>query len=186
MNPSTEDILAAVQKTPAEIVFVFPNNKNIVMAAQQCVDLTEKKVIVIPTRTVPQGISALISMDPDMSEEDLEQCFKDAASNVHTALVTYAARDSVFDGHDISAGEYLALLEGALLCNSSDLEVVKKAVAEALCEFSPEIITVFYGENVEEDAAAEFAGVFESVAKDADTSVVYGGQPVYYYVISAE
>ncbi len=186
MNPSTEDILAAIQKTPAETVFVFPNNKNIVMAAQQCVDLTEKNVIIIPTRTVPQGISALISMDPDMSEEDLEQTFKDAASNVHTALVTYAARDSVFDGHDISAGEYLALLEGTLLCNGSDLNKVKAAVAEAIAEFEPEIITVFYGENVEEDAPSDFAQAFESRMPNAEASVVYGGQPVYYYTISAE
>lgn len=186
MNPATEDILAAIQKTPAETVFVFPNNKNIVMAAQQCVDLTEKKVIIIPTRTVPQGISALISMDPDMSEDELEQTFKDAASGVHTALVTYAARDSVFDGHEISAGEYLALLEGTLLCNGSDLNLVKNAVAEAIAEFNPEIISVFYGENVKEDDAAEFAHAFENRIPEADTSIVYGGQPVYYYTISAE
>ena len=115
MNPSTEDILREVNKTPASTVFVFPNNKNIIMAAEQCIPLTEKTVRVIPTRTVPQGVAALAYMDPDQSPDELEENFKESAARVHTALITYAARDSDFDGHAIHAGEYLALLEGAEL-----------------------------------------------------------------------
>jgi DAK2 domain fusion protein YloV len=186
MNPSTEDILAAVEKTPAEIVFVFPNNKNIIMAAEQCARLTDKKVVVIPTKTVPQGISALISYDPDQPEDVLTEAFKDAAKAVHTALVTYAARDSAFDGKNISAGEYLALLEGALLCNSTDLNEVIGKVSDALKEFDPEIITIFYGADIDEDSANGFGSAVGEQLPDADLSVVYGGQPVYYYTISAE
>ena len=115
MNPSTDDILKAVQHTPASTVFVFPNNKNIIMAAEQCVSLTEKKVIVMPSRTVPQGISALLNFDPNESEESLVGAMGEAMGNVHTAMVTYAARDSDFDGHTIHAGEYLALLDGSLI-----------------------------------------------------------------------
>ncbi|MBQ6540071.1 MAG: DAK2 domain-containing protein [Oscillospiraceae bacterium] len=186
MNPSTEDILAAVDRTPAEIVFVFPNNKNIIMAAEQCARLTEKKVIVIPTKTVPQGISALISFDPDQEEDILTGMFKDAAKAVHTALVTYAARDSVFDDKNISAGEYLALLEGALLCNSTELDEVIDKVSEALGQFDPELVTIFYGSDIDEDNANSFGAALESRMGNVDLSVVYGGQPVYYYTISAE
>jgi dihydroxyacetone kinase-like predicted kinase len=186
MNPSTEDILAAIERTPAEIVFVFPNNKNIIMAANQCVDLTEKKVIVIPTKTVPQGISALIAFDPEQDVDVLTQSFIETAKGVHTALVTYAARDSVFDEHEISAGEYLALLEGQLLCNSTDFEEVIKVVTDAISRFEPEIVTVFYGEDVNEADANHFGEAFSAKLPDADMSVVYGGQPVYYYTVSAE
>ncbi len=186
MNPSTEDILAAVDRTPAEIVFVFPNNKNIIMAAEQCARLTEKKVIVIPTKTVPQGISALISFDPDQEEDVLTEMFKDAAKAVHTALVTYAARDSVFDDKNISAGEYLALLEGSLLCNSTELDEVIDKVSEALGQFDPELVTIFYGSDIDEDSANSFGSALESRMGNVDLSVVYGGQPVYYYTISAE
>ena len=186
MNPSTEDILAAIERTPAEIVFVFPNNKNIIMAANQCVDLTEKKVIVIPTKTVPQGISALIAFDPEQDVDVLTQSFIETAKGVHTALVTYAARDSVFDEHEISAGEYLALLEGQLLCNSTDFEEVIKVVTDAISKFEPEIVTVFYGEDVNEADANHFGEAFSAKLPDADMSVVYGGQPVYYYTVSAE
>ena len=124
MNPSTEDILTEVNKTPAEVVFVLPNNKNIIMAAQQCIPLSDKKVIVIPTKTVPQGITAMLSFDPASAEDVIEAEMSAAIESVHTAQITYAARDSDFDGHDIRKGEYLALMDGALLGSDADLDKV--------------------------------------------------------------
>ncbi|MFR5782126.1 MAG: DAK2 domain-containing protein, partial [Oscillospiraceae bacterium] len=124
MNPSTEDILNEINRTPAETVFVFPNNKNIIMAAEQCIPLTEKRVVVIPTKTVPQGITALLSLDETASEEEITEGMSEAIAGVHTALVTYAARDSDFDGHEIHAGEYLALLDGALVGSYTNIDTL--------------------------------------------------------------
>ncbi len=186
MNPSTEDILKAVNHTPAEVVFVFPNNKNIIMAAEQCAPLTEKKVVVIPTRAVPQGITALLNMDPDAEEDELFEIFNESAKSVHTALVTYAARDSDIDGRDIHAGEYLALLDGALLDSYKDTESMLQSVAASFAQFDPELISVYYGEDVTEDDANAAAEVLEKAWPDAEVTVVNGGQPVYYYMISAE
>ena len=186
MNPSTEDILKEVEATPAETVFVFPNNKNIIMAAQQCEALTDKKVIVIPTRTVPEGISALLNFNPDEDEETLTAQMNEAIGSVHTAMVTYAARDSDFDGHAIHAGEYLALLDGALLGSYASIRTVFKELSWAFDEYDPEFITIYYGENVTEDDANEAAGTITGNFPEAEVTVVYGGQPVYYYMISAE
>ncbi len=186
MNPSTEDILRAVQSVPAQTVFVLPNNKNIIMAAQQCDRLTGKNVVVIPSKTVPQGISALVCYDDTMSAEDLTEAMTDACGTVHTALVTYAARDSEFDGAQIHSGEYLALLENQLLCNTSDLAQLIGGIADAVRDFDPEVLTVFYGEDVTEDAAQAVADKLRSAFPDADTQLISGGQPVYYYMISAE
>ena len=186
MNPSTEDILKEVEATPAETVFVFPNNKNIIMAAQQCEALTDKKVVVIPTRTVPEGISALLNFNPDEDEETLTAQMNEAIGSVHTAMVTYAARDSDFDGHAIHAGEYLALLDGALLGSYASIRTVFKELSWAFDEYDPEFITVYYGEDVTEDDANEAASTITGNFPDAEVTVVYGGQPVYYYMISAE
>lgn len=186
MNPSTEDILKQINKTPAKTVFVLPNNKNIIMAAEQCVQLTEKKVIVIPTKTVPQGISALLSMDLSLSEEECIALLNEAIQNTHTVQVTYAARDSDFDGHAIKAGEYLALLENKLLSNSAEFSSLLASITDALGQFSPEIITVFYGEDVDEETANETVAAITKALPNAETTLVYGGQPVYYYMISAE
>ena len=186
MNPSTEDILREVDKTPAEIVFVFPNNKNIIMAAEQCVPLSEKKVIVIPTRTVPQGVSAMLALDTYAEESECVETLTQAAARVHTVLVTYAARDSEFDGHSIKAGEYLALLDGALLGSYSQMPELEAAICGGIEAFDPEFISLYYGENVD-DAAAEAVGEsLQSRFGEAEISVVNGGQPVYYYMISAE
>ena len=186
MNPSTDDILKAVNRTPASTVFVFPNNKNIIMAAEQCVPLTEKRVIVMPTKTVPQGISAMLNFSPDESEESLVGAMGEAIDSVHTAMVTYAARDSDFDGHSIHAGEYLALLDGALIGSYADTAVLFEELAKAVDEFRPEFITVYYGEDVREDDAETAAGSLRASFPDAEVSVVNGGQPVYYYMISVE
>ena len=187
MNPSTDDILREINRTPAETVFVLPNNKNIIMAAEQSAELCrDKRVIVIPTRTVPQGISALLNFNIDENEEPIVEAMKEAAANVHTAMVTYAARDSDFDGHDIHAGEYLALLDGALLGSYGSEDALLAALSEAFSQYEPEFITVYYGEEVEESDADEVAAVIAGGFPNAELSVVNGGQPVYYYMISVE
>ena len=186
MNPSTDDILKAIQRTPASTVFVFPNNKNIIMAAEQCVDLTEKKVIVMPSRTVPQGISALLNFSPDEPVESLVGAMGEAMGNVHTAMVTYAARDSDFDGASIHAGEYLALLDGALIGSYTNTRTLFKELSWAIDDFHPEFITVYYGEDVTEEDAQKAADTIIGNFPDAEVSVVSGGQPGYYYMISAE
>mgnify|MGYP002309872329 FL=1 len=186
MNPSTEDIVQAIYRCAAKTTFVLPNNKNIIMAAEQCIPLTEKTVRVIPTRTVPQGVAALAYMDPDQSPDDLEESFKESAARVHTALVTYAARDSDYDGHIIHAGEYLALLDGKLLGSYASLPTLLKELNWAFGELEPEFLTVYYGQDVTETDANGVAESLTSCFPEADVSLVSGGQPVYYYMIAAE
>lgn len=186
MNPSTEDILKEINKTPSETVFVLPNNKNIILAAEQCVGMTEKNVVVIPTATVPQGVSAMIALDPEASVEDIEAAMKEAAGLVHTVTLTYAARNSNFDDAEIKEGDYLALLENKLLCTGRELDAISSEISETLARFEPELISVYYGEDVTEDDANALAGKLEEENPDAEITVVNGGQPVYYYIISAE
>ena len=187
MNPSTDDILHEINRTPASTVFVLPNNKNIIMAAEQCIPLTEKQVVVIPTKTVPQGITAMLNFNPDNeTAEAVTEEMKEAIGNVHTAMVTYAARDSDFDGHTIHAGEYLALLDGALLGSYSNIPTLFKELSWALNDFSPEFITIYYGEDVQQDDAESASEVLSGNFPDAEISVYDGGQPVYYYMISVE
>ncbi|NLW65475.1 MAG: DAK2 domain-containing protein [Clostridiales bacterium] len=187
MNPSTEDILTAVEATPAHTVFVFPNNKNIIMAAEQCAPLTDKKVVVIPTKTVAQGISALLNLDTySQTEEEIIETSNEAIESVHTSLITYAARDSDFDGYKIKAGEYLGLLDGALVGSDPDIENLIIKLSEKLDELDPEFVTVYYGEDVDADAAQLVGNILSEKYPHAETSVIDGGQPVYYYMISAE
>jgi len=186
MNPSTEDILAAVNRTPASTVFVFPNNKNILMAAQQAGRLTEKEVIVIPTASIPQGITALINFDPNGQAAELEELFKEVIETVHTATITYAARDSEFDGHQIHAGEYLGLFDGGLLSSNLSLEGLLDSVGEKFSEYDPAIISVYYGEDMNEEAAEAVAAQIGAKFPEAEIMTVNGGQPVYYYMISIE
>ena len=186
MNPSTDDILHEINRTPASTVFVFPNNKNIIMAAEQCIPLTDKKVIVMPSKTVPQGISALLNFNPDAGEEELTETMLEAMRGVHTAMVTYAARDSDFDGHAIHAGEYLALLDGKLLGSYASLPTLLKELNWAFGELEPEFLTVYYGQDVTETDANGVAESLTSCFPEADVSLVSGGQPVYYYMIAAE
>ena len=189
MNPSTDDILHAIARTPASTVFVLPNNKNIIMAAQQAVPLAaehDRKVIVVPTTTVPQGVSAMLAFNVDAEAGQLAVDMTDAARNVHTAMVTYAAFDREFDGHSIHAGEYLALLDGALLGSYSSIPTLFKELNWAINESSPAFITVYYGADVTADDAAEAAGTITGCFPDAEVNVVNGGQPVYYYMISVE
>lgn len=186
MNPSTDDILAAINATPSEVVFVLPNNKNIIMAAQQTEELTEKQVVVLETKTIPQGISAMLAFDPDSDTETNLAAMNDAAKNVGTGLITYAARDSEFDGYSIKEGEYLALNEGKLSSSGADLRAVAEKLASDMNVADKSFITVFYGDGVKEESAAEVESVYKSAAPDAETILLDGGQPVYYYMISAE
>ena len=186
MNPATEDILRAVNLTPADTVFVFPNNKNIIMAAEQCVPMTTKKVVVIPSRTVCQGISAMMRLSPDSDEQTLQQEFTDALQTVHTIQVTYAARDSEFDGHSIKAGEYLTLMDGQLVGSFADTASLVDGLDPAIAQLEPEFVTVYYGADVAEKDAEDFSGALGAKLPEAETSLIRGGQPVYYYMISVE
>ena len=187
MNPSTEDILREVDKTPAEIVYVLPNNKNIIMAAEQCVRLCEdKRVVVLPSKTVPQGISAMLAVDLDAQEEDNTQAMTEALQNVHTAEVTYATRDSDFGGFTIKQGDYLALEEHQLFGTDQDLDTLLTRLAQAPEHQDAGFITIFYGEDVTEEQAQKAADIFTEACPSAEINLLPGGQPVYYYMISAE
>ncbi len=186
MNPSTEDILTKIEAINAEAVFVLPNNKNIIMAAQQCARLTEKKVIVIPSKSMPQGISAMIALDAAATIEENMELMCEAISRVHTAQITFAARDSEFDGHSIKSGDYIALLEDSLVATGSETVALVDTVALSLAKYNPEFITVFSGADIDENTTSEVLKRLTSAIPDAETSVVYGGQPVYYFLISAE
>ena len=187
MNPSTEAILKEVNLTPSEIVFVLPNNKNIVMAAQQCQGLTEKEVIVIPTATVPQGITAMMNVDTEESDPQvIAQTMMDAAATVTTAQITYAARNSDFDGFAINEGDYLALVNGKLFGTDRDINVLLSKLADLANEQGAEFVTAFYGEGVDEDHAGAAAELFAQRCPGAEVSALPGGQPVYYYLISIE
>ena len=187
MNPSTESILKEIKKVPAHTVFVLPNNKNIIMAAQQCIGLTEKTVVVIPTASIPQGVSAMMAVDPDMSDADaIAKAMTDAAQRVATAQITYAARNSDFDGFDIHEGDYLALLDGKLLGTDRDVSALLDGLSDEAASREAEFITVFYGEDVNEEDAHKACDAFTRKCPDAEVNLICGGQPVYYYIISIE
>ena len=187
MNPSTEDILKQIQRTPAEIVYVLPNNKNIILAAQQCVDLVEdKKVIVLQAKTVPQGISAMIAMNPDGEEEENTAAMEEAMAQVSTMEITYAARDSEFDGAAIHAGDYLLLVNNQLFGTEKDLTAALKKLAQESQKRGGEFISIFYGEGVQEQEAQQALGLFQAACPEAEITVLDGGQPVYHYLISVE
>ena len=187
MNPSTQAILQEVNHTPSEVVFVLPNNKNIVMAAQQCVGLTEKQVIVVPTATVPQGISAMMAVDPEEPDpQAILAAMTEAAANVTTAQVTYAARNSDFDGFAINAGDYLALTDGKLFGTERELDGLLDKLAALAAEKGAEFITVFYGDGISEADAQHAEQRFIDACPEAEVSLLPGGQPVYYYIISIE
>ena len=186
MNPSTQDILEAVNKVPAETVFVLPNNKNIIMAAEQVDALTPKKVIVIPSKTVPQGITAMLNFNPEGSEEENTEALTEALGTVDTMQITYAARNSDFDGYDIHEGDYLALYGSALFGTSKDIKVLLSSLAQKVRDDGKEYITIYYGADVKEKDAQKAADLFSDICPDADVNLLSGGQPVYYYLISAE
>ncbi|WP_312614637.1 DAK2 domain-containing protein [Oscillibacter sp.] len=187
MNPSTESILDGVNAIPAETVFILPNNGNIIMAAQQCAALTEKNVVVIPTKTVPQGVTAMMNVDFEAQDtEALTAAMSEALSSVTTAQITYAARNSDFDGFDIKEGDFLALEEGRLFGTDKSIGALTEKLAQDARERGSSFISIYFGEDVSEEDARKTAQLFESACPDAEVAVLSGGQPVYYYIISME
>ena len=187
MNPSTESILEGVNKIPAETVFVLPNNGNIIMAAQQCAALTEKQVVVIPTKTVPQGITAMMNVDFDAPDaQTITDAMTGSLSSVTTAQITYAARDSDFDGFAIKEGDYLALEEGKLFDTDDSLDTLLHKLAEDAAGREASFISLYFGEDVQEADAQKAGALFEEVCPGVEVAVLSGGQPVYYYIISME
>ena len=186
MNPSTQDILEAVNKVPAETVFILPNNKNIIMAAQQVEGLTPKQVVVIPSKTVPQGITAMLSFNPEGEVEENTEALTEALGTVDTMQITYAARNSDFDGYLIHEGDYLAIAGSGLFGTSKDIKVLLRSLAEKVRDDGKEFITIYYGEDISEKHAQKAADIFADICPEADVNLFRGGQPVYYYLISAE
>ena len=186
MNPSTQNILSAINRTPAETVFVFPNNKNIIMAAEQTIPLTEKTVIVIPSKTVPQGVTALLSFDPDGTAEANTEAMTEALGTVETMQITYAARDSDFDGYEIHQGDYLALCGGALFGTAQELAVLLQRLASHVAEDGREFVTLYTGVDTTPAVGQQALEIFQAACPDAEVTLVEGGQPVYYFLISAE
>ena len=186
MNPSTQDILEAVNRVPAETVFVLPNNKNIIMAAQQVDALTPKHVVVISSKTVPQGVTAMLSYNPEGSVEENTASMTEALSTVDTMQITYAARNSDFDGYDIHEGDYLAMFGSSLFGTSQDIKVLLRSLAEKVRDEGKEYVTIYYGCDIKEKHAQKAADLFADICPNAEISLINGGQPVYYYLISAE
>ncbi len=186
MNPSTEDILAAVERAPSDTVFVLPNNKNIILSAEQCVELTEKQVIIIPTRTIPQGITVMLAFSPEQTTAENEEAMKEAVGNVKTAHITYAARDSVFDGQEIKEGQLLGLLENKVSFVEDDMiELAAKLMAPMIDEYTS-YISLFYGEGTDAEQAEAVRARVQEMVPDAEVVALEGGQPVYSYIISVE
>ena len=186
MNPSTQDILEAVNKVPAETVFVLPNNKNIIMAAQQVDGLTPKNVVVIPSKTVPQGVTAMLNFDPEGTVEANTEAMTAALPTVETMQITYAARNSDFDGYDIHEGDYLAMVGSSLFGTSQDINVLLRSLAEKVRDEGKEYVTIYYGCDTKEKYAQKTADLFADICPQAEVNLINGGQPVYYYLISAE
>ena len=186
MNPSTQDILEAVNSVPAETVYVLPNNKNIIMAAQQVDALSPKQVIVIPSKTVPQGVTAMLNFNPEGEVSDNVDAMTEALGTVDTMQITYAARNSDFDGYTIHEGDYLAMCDKGLFGTSQDVKVLLKSLAEKVRDEGKEYVTIYYGADIKEKHAQKAADIFADLCPNADVNLINGGQPVYYYLISAE
>lgn len=188
MNPSTNDILAAVKATPAKTVLVLPNNKNIIMAAEQTVPLVkDRKVIILPTRTIPQGLSAMLAFDPDASTESNTVSMMEAAGNVETATVTFAARDSEFGGHKIKSGDILGLNNGKLELIEKDIVHTCVKLTRSMVTRSTSFITIIYGSDVTEEQANDaYNRIKSKVSNETEVTLVNGGQPIYYFIVSIE
>ena len=186
MNPSTEDILNAIDATPSEVVFVLPNNKNIIMASEQAAPLSDKQVVVLPTKTIPQGLCAMLAFDPDVDLSVNEDSMNKAIQNVRTGQITYAARDSEFEGRNIKEGDFMSMADGKLVHTNKKFESVVKKLANEIADKKSSFITIIYGEGADEEQANGVAEVFRKEAKNAEIQVIFGGQPVYSYIISVE
>lgn len=186
MNPSTDDILNAIERTPAKTVFVLPNNKNIIMAAEQTVTLSTRNVVVIPTRTIPQGVSAMLGFDVDAGVDENAIAMQKNYENVSTGQVTFAARDSDFDGKSIKKGEFLALDNGKVAFTETNMQKCVYKLIKSLVNKDTEFITLFYGCDVSDEDAESLEGYLSEKLPDVEFTLVNGGQPVYYYILSVE
>jgi DAK2 domain fusion protein YloV len=186
MNPSTADILEKINAAPSEVVFVLPNNKNIILAAEQCAPLTEKRVIVIPTKTIPQGVSAMIAADGCEDIDEIIEIMTDSAKSVRTSHITMAVRDSNYDGCGVKEGDYIALLDNSILSSGSNPAEVIDSVISEFKKNSPEFITIYSGEDITVSEAEELAEFIGTLLPDTEVTTVIGGQPVYHYIIAAE
>lgn len=186
MNPSTDDILRAVELTPAKTVFVLPNNKNIIMAAEQSVRLATREVIVLQTKSIPMGISAMLAFDPESDAETNATNMQSAADNVGTGSITFAARDSDYEGHKIKQGEILALENNKLSFVEQDAEKAVVKLTKQLFKKDSEFVTLIYGEDITEEQAEKTKQAVEAKIPNAEITLIPGGQPVYYYIISVE
>ncbi len=187
MNPATEELSSAVESVDAETVFILPNNKNIIMTANQVAELVDKKVVVIPTRSVPQGFSAMLGFDEDATPEDNAASMTECSQGVDTMQITYAARNSNFDDMDISEGDYLALLNDKLLCADKDVTVLFANLIEQIRASEKSFVSIYYGEGVSEQEAQKTADYFKNeLGSRVEINLCFGAQPVYFYVISAE
>ena len=186
MNPSANDIATAADKVNAKNIFVFPNNKNIIMSAEQANDITDKNLIVIPTKSIPQGISAVLAFDANSSIEENKENMNEVISNVRSGSVTYAVRTTNVDGIDVTVGDIMGLDEHSVLTTGKDVTETTVALIEKLVNNDSSNITLFYGEGVTEDDTASLQIKLEEKFTNIDVSIVAGGQPVYYYIISVE
>ena len=187
MNPSTEDMLNAIKKVNADHIFILPNNKNIIMAANQARDLTEdKEIIVIPSKTVPQGITALVNFIPDLTPEENLENMTAEMERVQTAQITYAVRNTSIDGMEIHEGDIMAIGDHGMLAVDTSVLGAAKAALEAMLNEDSELVTIYYGSDVTEADAEAFRKQAEEEFPDKEIELQYGGQPIYYYMISAE
>jgi len=186
MNPSAADIAAAADKVPARNVFVYPNNKNIILAAEQASDLTSKNLIIIPTRSVPEGIAAAIAFDPDGTVDENKDAMNEAVKNVKSGSVTYAVRDTHVDGFDLSVGEIIGLDDKAILAKGNKVSDTTKDLIASMIDDNTMTITLFYGEDIKEEEAADLQAELAEIYPECEITVAFGGQPIYYYLVSLE
>lgn len=186
MNPSTADIADAVKKVCAKSVIILPNNSNIILAAEQAQDFTEKQLFVVPTKTIPQGIATLLAFDPEADGQTNFEAMSQSYGDVLTGNITYAVRDTEFDGQSIHEGNILGLAEGTIACCGEDLKDTTVTLIEKLLTQKNDLITLYYGSDTTQEDAEEIAAIINEKYPSTDVEVISGGQPVYYYIISAE
>ena len=187
MNPSTEDMLNAIEKVNADTIYILPNNKNIILAANQAQSLVEdKKIMVIPTKTVPQGITAVINYVQDLSAEENADSMKEEIGNVKTGQVTYAVRDTMIDDKEIRQGDFMGIGDSGILSVGTDMEEVTLKMVEEMTDEDSELISIYYGSEVDETQAEQLANKVQEKNPGCDVELQYGGQPIYYYIVSVE
>lgn len=186
MNPSTEDFMNAIDMINAENIFILPNNGNVIMAANQAKEISEKNIYVVPTKNIPQGIGCLIGFDPDSEADQNMENFTDTLENIKSGEITYAVRDTIMDGIEVKEGDVIGITGKKLISSGKSVEDVTKNVIADMIDDDSDIVTLYYGESVEEDSAREFAELIQEKFEDVDVELYYGGQPLYYYLVSVE